>query len=228
MEREARGMQQSLFAVAVAEAPGKGNWLQVLNKSLAETVFTVIDTETTGLNPKKSELIEITAIQYQGGKDIGMFSTLIKPVEPISPESAAIHKITDEMVQNAPPLITVLSDLCAFVGANPVIAAHNAVFDIGFLREKLTHVQLSSFLERFEFEKSFCTKALAKKLMPGLPSYEGVQLAGHLGITNLNAHRAEADVRMCAEILFALTNRLPGDITCIQDLLDYQGILKAS
>jgi DNA polymerase-3 subunit epsilon len=219
-------MQQSLFALAVEEKPVvKGGWETILSGLIPDTVFTVIDTETTGLNPKKNDLIEITAIQYKNGEPSQKFSTLIKPFEPISEESSRIHGITDDMVTNAPALMNVLTDLCGFVGPNPIIVGHNVSFDIGFIREKMQTVQLASFLDRFSLEKSLCTRVLAKKMLPGLPSYEGVQLAGHLGITNLNAHRAEADVIMAAEILFGLLKRQETPLTTLQELLDFQGPL---
>jgi len=220
-------MQQSLFAMAVAEKPeATTHWETILKTAVQEATFTVFDVETTGLNPQKTDLLEITAIQYRNGEPLQKFSTLVKPLEVITPESVSRNGITNEMVQDAPPLISVLTDLCGFVGSNPILVGHNVPFDIGFIQAKLTQCNLATFHERFDITRAICTKVFGKKLMPGLPSYEGVQLAGHLGISNPNPHRAEADVMMCAEILFALTQRMPSEITTIQQLLEFHGPLK--
>lgn len=224
-------MQQSLFASVISTTPAEtvsqSTWL---NQSIEETVFTVIDVETTGLNAKKNSLTEITAIQFQNGKEKGKFSTLVKPTEPIPPEVEALTGITNDMVQQAPPLITVLSDLCNFMGTNPIIVGHNVGFDIRFLREKIEQSGLSSFLERVDIERAVCTKALAVKALPGLPSYEGIVVATQCGVDNPNPHRAEYDVRMSAGILFAILEQLKQQGTSpktVQDLLAYQGPLSA-
>ena len=90
-------------------------------------------------------MTEITAIQYKNGVEIDKFSTLVKPTEAIPPEVEMLTGITNEMVQQAPPLITVLSDLCAFVGSAPVIVGHNVGFDIRFIHEKIEQTGLTAF-----------------------------------------------------------------------------------
>lgn len=223
-------MQQSLFGATVLES--ESNQAQVesprMDALIQDTVFTVIDLETTGLNAKRNSITEITAIQFKNGEEVAKFSTLVKPTEDISPEVEAITGINNAMVQQAPPLITVLSDLCAFVGREPIIVGHNVPFDIRFLQEKLQATGLTSFADRFILSRAFCTKALAVKAMPGLPGYDGMMVASQLGVHNPNPHRAEYDVRMSAGILFALVSRLQQKtpaLKTVQDLLDYQGLL---
>ena len=223
-------MQQSLFgnlmAVAEPEAPAKS----IDGKTpLSEAIFTVIDCETTGLSAKKNSLTEVCAIQFQNGKEIAKYTTLIKPAESISAEVTAITGITDEMVQNAPALVTVLGELCNFIGPSPILVGHNVQFDIRFITEKLQQSGMTSFLSRINPETAFCTKALAVKILPGLPSYEGIVVATTCGVTNPNAHRAEHDVRMTGETLFALIKKQQekdGTLKTIQDLRTFQGDLK--
>lgn len=224
-------MQQSLFASAIATASEPESAGSAWEKTpLSQAVFTVIDLETTGLNAKRNAITEVTAIQFQNGKEVKKFSTLVKPTEPIPPECIAITGITNEMVQDAPPLISVLTDLCGFVGPSPVIVGHNVPFDIKFIQEKLSQSGLAGFGDRFALDRALCTKALAVKAIPGLPSYEGIVVATACDVVNPNPHRAEADVRMSAGILFALITRLQGAQTLnpsatVQDLLDFQGSL---
>lgn len=225
-------MQQSLFgSLALSPSPNE----QQASPSIAldkmqieDTVFTVIDLETTGLNAKRNAITEVTAIQFKNGVEIGKYSTLIKPAEPISEEIEMLTGISNDMVKNAPALIMVLSELASFVGAAPIIVGHNVPFDINFLREKLGQSGLDAFLPRFELATAFCTKALAVKALPGLPSYEGIVVATSVGVHNPNPHRAEADVRMSAGILFEIIKRVQAQnpsVKTVQDFLSWQGTL---
>ncbi len=226
-------MQQSLFgsfAVSepVSEKAAEATRKAWANQRLSDAVFTVIDLETTGLSAKKSGITEIVAIQYKLGKDLQMYGSLVKPTEPIPEEVEMLTGITNEMVRQSPAMVMVLSELAAFVGENPVIVGHNVSFDIGFLREKNSQTGLEGFVDRYDLSRAFCTKALAVKALPGLPSYEGIMVATSVGYHNPNPHRAEADVRMSAGILFALIERVCAanpKIQTVQDLMDWQGPL---
>lgn len=224
-------MQQSLFgAVAVNTSPKPelkivNNWQEQL---LTETEFVVLDLETTGLNAKRNAITEVTAIRYKNGEEVDKYSTLVKPTEPITEESEQITGISNEMVRNAPALVIVLSELSEFVGVAPIIVGHNVSFDIGFLREKCVQMGLGVYQERYSLTRAFCTKQLAQRAMPGLPSYEGIVVATACGVHNPNPHRAESDVRMSAGILFNLIDRLkksnPVPRTVV-DLMAVQGSL---
>lgn len=222
-------IQQSLFgALNTTEANGKASPeapADLLEALLDDAVFTVVDLETTGLNARRNAITEITAIQFRNGEEIGKYSTLVKPSENIPEEVETLTGITNDMVKDAPALVMVLSELAGFVGAAPLIVGHNVPFDIGFLREKLDQTGLSMFLDRFAIERAFCTKVLAQKTLPGLPSYEGIMVATACGYHNPNPHRAEADVRMSAGILFHLIGKLRETHPTAADLLAYQGML---
>ncbi|MDX2085783.1 MAG: 3'-5' exonuclease [Candidatus Melainabacteria bacterium] len=201
-----------------------------LIQPLESVVLTVIDLETTGLNPKKNAITEVVAKKYQNGQLLETFASLVSPTEPIPPEVTAITGITPEMVQNAPPLMQVLGDLAEFLGADPILVGHNVAFDVAFLQEKYTNTVLFSAKPLLRLETSLCTKVLAQKALPGLPSYEGVVVATQCGVKNDNPHRAEYDVLMCAGILFALIERIRQQgvpVATVQALLDYQGPLKS-
>lgn len=224
-------MQQSLFGnLALSEPATSSTTARPLSElPLEEAVFTVLDLETTGLNAKKNAITEVTAIQYRNGVEIGKYSTLVKPTESIPEEVELLTGISNDMVKNAPALIMVLSELSGFIGDSPIIVGHNVSFDIGFLREKVSQNGLSIFLDRYDLSRAFCTKVLAQKALPSLPSYEGIVVATAIGYHNPNPHRAEADVRMSAGILFELINRLKAQDSSMktaQDLLNFQGVLQ--
>ena len=230
-------MQQSLFGMlsaspAVSENPADTDQRTMKNKTdlntpIREACFTVLDLETTGLNAKRNAITEVTAIQYVNGEEVAKYSTLVKPTEAISPEVESFTGITNDMVKDAPAVVMVLSELAGFINESPLVVGHNVSFDLGFLREKLQVNGLAGFLDRFQYPKSFCTKVLAQKALPGLPSYEGVVVATACGYHNPNPHRAESDVRMSAAILFHLINKLSAEkgLKTVGDLLAFQGTL---
>lgn len=222
-------MQQSLFGsfAASIDTSTEAN-ASLLETPLNEAVFTVIDLETTGLSAKKNAITEVVAIQFRNGEEIGMYSTLVRPTEEIPEEVEMLTGITNEMVRQSPAAVMVLSELSGFIGPSPILVGHNVGFDIGFLREKVSVNGLGAFLERYDLSRAFCTKALAVKALPGLPSYEGIMVATTIGYHNPNPHRAEADVRMSAGILFELMKRVQAsnpNIQTIQDWLEWQGPL---
>ncbi len=193
---------------------------------LEETTFTVFDLETTGLNAKQDAITEIAAIKYKNGKEIGKFTTLVKPTVPIPPEIEELTNISNEMVKNAPDPKTALKNLSRFVGPNPILVGHFVNFDVNFVRTKLDAFNLGHLKDRFVLDQSFCTKTLARKVIPDLPSYSGTKLAAHLGIGNPQAHRAEHDTRMTGQIFFELIKRLKSQGTSIRsvdELQTYQG-----
>lgn len=218
--------QQSLFSVAVtSEQVATAAPTMTMDTLLEDAVFTVMDLETTGLNKSKNAITEVAAIQYRQGQELGSYMTLVRPTEEIPEEIEQFTGITNEMVKNSPALVMVLSDLSAFIGESPVIVGHNINFDIQFVREKFNQNGMAMFCDRVDSSRSLCTKILAQKAMPGLPSYEGIVVATSCGVVNPNPHRAENDVRMSAEILFALIKRIQESnpsIKTIGDLIRYQ------
>lgn len=106
------------------------------NKLLQELIFTVFDTETTGLSPfKGSELLEIGAVKIVQNLELDLkcsFSSFVKPLCPIPSEISVINGITDVMVADAPLVENVLKNFAEFSGGT-VLVAHNAKFDMGFI-----------------------------------------------------------------------------------------------
>ncbi|MFM7469677.1 MAG: PolC-type DNA polymerase III, partial [Vampirovibrionales bacterium] len=119
--------------------------LGTLNHHIPSSTFDtlpvmVLDLETTGLNPKKSHIIELTVIRYVAGAETARLSTLINPLAPIPPEVETLTGITPEMVKDAPHASEVLRQFVQFMtqdGYYPIICGHNIMFDLGFLIEKL-------------------------------------------------------------------------------------------
>lgn len=107
-----------------------------LGRALAETTFVVVDLETTGGSHSQSSITEIGAVKIRGGEIIGEFQTLVNPESPIPAFITVLTGITDAMVVEAPTIGSALFSFLEFAGSpsETVLIAHNAPFDIGFLK----------------------------------------------------------------------------------------------
>src|SRR5690625_850348 len=107
--------------------------LDELGTPLSEVTFVVVDLETTGGSAATSAITEIGAVKVRGGEVLGEFQTLVDPGGPVPAYIATLTGITTAMVHGAPRIEQVLPSFLEFAhGA--VLVAHNAAFDIGFLK----------------------------------------------------------------------------------------------
>lgn len=108
-----------------------------IGRPLSQTTFVVLDLETTGSSPATGAgITEIGAVKVRGGQVIGEFQTLVNPGGPIPAFITVLTGITQSMVTPAPRIEEVLPAFLEFLGPHQenVLVAHNAPFDIGFLK----------------------------------------------------------------------------------------------
>jgi len=165
--------------------------LQEKNKLANTNVFVAIDVETTGLSPTANELIEVSAIKYDGSKKIDTFSTLIKPKARIPYHITNITGITNDMVESSPEVEEVMPSLVEFIGDYPIVA-HNANFDYKFIQSYSNN--------SFSKNKLIDTVPIGRRLYPNLPNHKLGTIAKHIGVTEDGFHRAEFDCECCAKI----------------------------
>jgi DNA polymerase III subunit alpha, Gram-positive type len=162
--------------------------------NIDKTSFTVFDLETTGLNYKKDEIIEIGAVKVLNGKIINEFSTFIKPEGNIPAKITEITGINKKMVASAPYIREILGEFLEFIG-DSVLVAHNAGFDYGFLK---------AALEKCDMENTVYTRldtlALSRALLPELKNHKLDTIAEFLKVDLKHHHRAINDARATAEI----------------------------
>ena len=157
-------------------------------RELGQAAFVVLDFETTGLNPNSDEIIEIGAVRLEGGVEVGEFSQLIHPGRPIPPKVVEITGITDAMLATQPRLEAVFEEFARFI-EGAVLVAHNAAFDMAFLRRAF---------KRFGRELKapvLDTLTLARNRYRTLSNHKLGTVCKHLDISLKNAHRAVHDAR---------------------------------
>ncbi|KAF2957308.1 DNA polymerase III [Thermotoga sp. Ku-13t] len=159
--------------------------------------YVVVDLETTGLHPMFNEIIEIGAVVIENGEIVQEFHRLIRPKEKLDSFTVQFTGITDEMLQDQPPIEEVLNEFLKFC-ENSVLVAHNANFDYRFLRyyvEKFCGVQWTLPVVD--------TLALAKRLVR-LSSYNLEKLVSHFKIGAFKHHRALEDAKVTAKVFLEL------------------------
>jgi len=158
-----------------------------------DSVFVVFDLETTGFSPTQNQIIEIGAVRVEEGKITQRFSTFVNPEVPIPYRIEQLTGINDSMVLEAPKIQEVLPEFLEFC-RGAVMVAHNASFDMGFIRENC---------RRLDLEQEFSvvdTVSLARVLLPQLNRFKLDTVAKALGVSLENHHRAVDDAGCTAEI----------------------------
>jgi DNA polymerase-3 subunit epsilon len=178
-----------------------------LGRPLRDITFTVVDLETTGGSAEAGSMItEIGAVKVRGGEVLGEFQTLVNPHTEIPPFIAVLTGISNSMVSEAPPIDSALPAFLEFA-AGTVLVAHNAPFDVGFLRH---------FAERQgrawpKFEVVDTAK-LARRVITrdDAPNCKLSSLARAFRSTTTPNHRALSDARATVDVLHGLMERLGG------------------
>ena len=163
--------------------------------------FVVFDLETTGFSAAKNKIIEIGAVKVVNGSITERFSTFVNPKVPIPYEIEQLTHITDDMVLDAPMIHEILPQFMEFC-QNSVMVAHNADFDMSFIRHNCDLLGL-------ECEKTVLdTVALARVLLPSLNRFKLNTIAKALNISLENHHRAVDDAACTAEIFIKFVEML--------------------
>jgi len=156
----------------------------------------VVDVETTGIDPKMADLLEIAAVKVKGGKVTDTWSTFVNPGRPIVGHQ--IHGLTDKDVKGASKPADAVREFLAFAG-DATLIGHNVGFDLTFLEE----AHGDGF--RFEPGRYLDTLVIAREAFPGVPeSFKLPDLARFLGVEVQASHRALPDAEATAAVLLKL------------------------
>ena len=165
--------------------------------------FIVFDLETTGLNPASEEITEIAAVRVVEGEIRDSFQTYVNPHKPIPPEITELTGISDETVADAPDLDKAVPEFLAWAGEGRYpLVAHNAGFDMGFLR---------TACQRLGIEREFTsidTLEMSRLMLPHMHKFKLNILAKELQVGPFEHHRASEDAAVLGRIYVKLLKRL--------------------
>jgi DNA polymerase III subunit alpha, Gram-positive type len=167
--------------------------------------YVVLDLETTGLSKRRHGITEIAAVKVKKNKVVDKFQCLVNPEQRIPSFITRLTGITNDMVKDADPINKVLPGFIEFLGDAHIIA-HNASFDYGFI-EHNAKKHLDVCIEN----PRLCTRKLANRLLPELPSKKLGCICEHFEIVNEQAHRAMSDVLATTEVFYKFMDMMKED-----------------
>ncbi len=166
-----------------------------------DTTYCVLDLETTGFSATTEKITEVGIMKIKNGEVIDKFGTFVNPEKHIPARVTEVTKITDDMVKDADTIDIVFPKILEFLG-DSVIVAHNAGFDIGFLKQNAKKLG-------YNFDYTYIdTLNLAKQLFPEYKRYKLEKIAENLGFKVEVAHRALDDVDTTVKVFKVMLDML--------------------
>lgn len=172
---------------------------------LATTPLIYLDVETTGFSAVKDRITEVAAIRVQSGIEVQRFASFVKIDEPVPEHITKITGITDNDLKDAPTfeqLVPILEHI--FEGG--VIVAHNAKFDVSFLKAGFIRTG-----KQFNYP-ALCTKLLSDVLCRQLPGHKLQNLIDHYGFSYGERHRAYDDAYVLVQFIDRMKLDHPFDL----------------
>ena len=192
--------------------------------------YTIIDIETTGLDPQFDEIIEIAALKIQDGSIVAEFSSLVKPsgyyidlddgddvYGYVSEFITDLTGITNDMLGTAPSIKDVAPKFTNFI-KDDVLVGHNINFDVNFLYDTLLEDL------NYKFNNDFVDlMRLGRKIYPEFKNHKLNTIAKNLGVNTLNSHRALIDCNITFECFFKLSEYVSNNSIDLDDLFRKKG-----
>jgi DNA helicase-2/ATP-dependent DNA helicase PcrA len=204
--KSSRGFVNSMFETGIkpidliSHPHSNRNYLDDFLHVLQNKRIVVFDTETTGLNTREDDVIQIAAVEIVNGTIRSEFEVYIDTEKDLT-ESEKIHKISKQfLTEQSRPRTLALQSFLDFVGVD-LLVAHNLNFDISILNSNLSRSGLSGLSVDIKLYDSI---EITRRLHPKLPSYKLDYLLLELGVNGQNSHNALDDVRATANLVLAL------------------------
>jgi len=190
--------------------------------ALHETTFVIVDLETTGSSPKKGAAItEIGAVKVRSGQYLGNFESFVNPLTSIPEYITQMTGITDLMLAKSPVIDEILPAFLEFAGSaeQTIIVAHNAPFDLSFLKSAAKELDLD-----WPKYKTLDTVTIARQVLSkeDVPNCKLSTLAQFFGTKTEPNHRALDDAKATTEILHGLIERLGSfEVYTVDSLMEF-------
>ncbi len=178
-----------------------------------EETFCIVDVETNGSKPSRSQIIEIGALKWRNAEIVDRFESFVE-CSYLPYQISEITGINPEDLEGAPPLSKLLPEFKAFLG-DSVFVAHNATFDYNFISSSFERVGLGVLGNR-----RICTIDLAKRTIEA-ERYGLGHLNIALDINTLVHHRAYADAVTAAKVFEIGLRNLPDSVVTTEELIDF-------
>ncbi len=160
------------------------------------------DTETTGLDYKSDELIELAAVRFRAGEVTERWSTLVRPNKGVPKFIQYLTHIDPQVLQDAPDVKSALEDFFSFIG-DDIVVAHNAGFDTGFVNH-YSALYGGDLLQRPTWD----TLEIARTYFPFISDHRLGTMTAHFDINLENAHRAGADAEATGLLLVKMREHI--------------------
>lgn len=194
--------------------------LDDLGTPLRDVTFVVVDLETTGGKPQDAGITEIGAVKVRGGEVLGEFQTLVNPGVAVPPFIAALTGITDRMLAGAPSVMAATASFWEFA-QGAVLVAHNAPYDMGFLRGACDKTGIAWPSPRVADTARLARRALTRD---EVRNCKLETLAKHFHSPTPPCHRALDDARATVAVLHGLFDRMGSlGVQSLEDLLAFGG-----
>jgi DNA polymerase III epsilon subunit family exonuclease len=188
--------------------PSTASVLEFVERFADGGTFVVVDTETTGTDPKTADLIELAAVKVERGAIVDRWSTFVDPGRAIVGNQ--MHGITDADVAGAPSPAEAARRFVDYAG-DATIVGHSVGFDLAFIEEALGDGY------RFQPGSYIDTLVIAREGYPGGESYRLGDLAAFFGVELSRAHRALPDAEATAGLLIHFGTDLQPRLQTLKD-----------
>ncbi|MEX2641880.1 MAG: exonuclease domain-containing protein [Acetobacterales bacterium] len=188
-----------------------------LDTPLAELPALVLDTETTGLDPRRDRVVAVGAVPMRGRRSYpaAAIDLLVNPGRPIPDRSVAVHGISDAMVATAPAMTAIATELRR-AAAGHVMVGHSIDFDVAVLTASGAEV-----VDAGKPAMRLCTMRLAVALDPAVDDLDLGSVAAAHGIDVVGRHTALGDALVTADLFTRLLDRLAAEgVTTLGGALD--------
>lgn len=169
---------------------------------MSETVYAVVDIETTGTNPKRDRIIQIGCAFIQQGEIIHTYVQDIHPGIDIPHTIQQLTHITNEQVAHAPLLEEVAKEIYQLLQGTTFVA-HNVFFDYQFLKQELLRCGCPELQL-----KAIDTVELTQIFYPTLPSYRLSDLAQQFQLSHERPHQADSDALATAQLFLEMEEKI--------------------